>query len=185
MRRRAATQSQAVWWPREQRGWSLLTTCILGLGAGALLPLLTSWDPRDDSWWCGTLLVVTTAATAVVGWRMRGWGHALAFVPACTCGLLAEVWIEPPTDWLRGWKMALVMWLVGTPLCIGPSIGVYAIIRRRREVPLSRFGPSCPDCGYCLRGNTSGLCPECGHPVERLDLLGHPTDHRADSDNQG
>jgi hypothetical protein len=23
----------------------------------------------------------------------------------------------------------------------------------------------CPRCGYCLRGNVSGICPECGTDV--------------------
>lgn len=24
---------------------------------------------------------------------------------------------------------------------------------------------ACPECGYCLRGNISGVCPECGTPI--------------------
>ena len=24
---------------------------------------------------------------------------------------------------------------------------------------------ACPECGYSLRGNLSGICPECGKPV--------------------
>jgi hypothetical protein len=28
--------------------------------------------------------------------------------------------------------------------------------------------PACANCGYCLAGNVSGRCPECGHPVPRV-----------------
>jgi CBS-domain-containing membrane protein len=30
-------------------------------------------------------------------------------------------------------------------------------------------GPFCAQCGYCLRGNVSGTCPECGHAIQRTD----------------
>ncbi|MCP4594421.1 MAG: hypothetical protein GY842_27130 [bacterium] len=32
--------------------------------------------------------------------------------------------------------------------------------RRRRDL--------CPNCGYNLTGNTSGVCPECGEPIEHV-----------------
>lgn len=34
----------------------------------------------------------------------------------------------------------------------------------------------CGTCGYNLFGNASGICPECGEPVERIKI---PTDGRA------
>jgi len=36
----------------------------------------------------------------------------------------------------------------------------------------------CPECGYCLVGNASGVCPECGvraRPVSRGDKKPKPT----------
>src|SRR3982751_1083471 len=33
---------------------------------------------------------------------------------------------------------------------------------RRRRLPPP---PNCRRCGYSLRGNTSGVCPECGTPT--------------------
>ncbi len=32
-------------------------------------------------------------------------------------------------------------------------------------------GPACPQCGYSLRGNVSGTCPECGRPVGDKDSV--------------
>jgi hypothetical protein len=29
---------------------------------------------------------------------------------------------------------------------------------------------ACPSCGYDLKGNTAGSCPECGRPVTERDL---------------
>ncbi len=31
-------------------------------------------------------------------------------------------------------------------------------------------GASCPQCGYCVRGVSSRICPECGEPFNRADL---------------
>ncbi len=30
----------------------------------------------------------------------------------------------------------------------------------------------CAGCGYDLKGNISGICPECGRPIERTDASG-------------
>ncbi len=38
----------------------------------------------------------------------------------------------------------------------------------RRSARRRRAG-LCVTCGYCLRGNVSGVCPECGSPAERVD----------------
>jgi uncharacterized paraquat-inducible protein A len=38
------------------------------------------------------------------------------------------------------------------------------ILRRRRE-RRRRAAHLCPRCGYCLTGNVSGVCPECGTPA--------------------
>jgi hypothetical protein len=44
--------------------------------------------------------------------------------------------------------------LAGTPL----------VARQRRT---ARKRSCCLQCGYCLIGNVSGICPECGSPVAR------------------
>jgi hypothetical protein len=40
-------------------------------------------------------------------------------------------------------------------------------IYRRQRQPISASAQSpCPACGYSLIGNTSGVCPECGKPID-------------------
>ena len=35
----------------------------------------------------------------------------------------------------------------------------------------ARILPECPNCGYDLTGNTSGVCPECGLPFSEWEAL--------------
>ena len=41
------------------------------------------------------------------------------------------------------------------------SFPVILLVRRARPLRFAREG-RCPECGYGLTGNTSGVCPECG-----------------------
>lgn len=67
----------------------------------------------------------------------------------------------------RGWEVVAVIQLHG--LIFNLSLGIvlsmvaYTLLRRR----LFRFQAGhCPQCRYDLTGNTSGVCPECGLPIE-------------------
>lgn len=40
--------------------------------------------------------------------------------------------------------------------------------RREARVEFRRKNGICVNCGYDLRGNTTGICPECGQPIEEL-----------------
>lgn len=44
--------------------------------------------------------------------------------------------------------------------------GIAWLVRRRREIvrQIRGRGGLCRQCGYDLRGSTSGICPECGTP---------------------
>jgi len=49
--------------------------------------------------------------------------------------------------------------VVGFYLLAGaPGLGGFVFSSRQDGIP-------CPSCGYNLRGNTSGTCPECGAPI--------------------
>jgi len=54
------------------------------------------------------------------------------------------------------WMLALPVWLTT----------LFFLIRGRR-----RSAECCDECGYCLRGVESGVCPECGEPVQ-VDMGG-------------
>lgn len=47
------------------------------------------------------------------------------------------------------------------------------LVRRRREIvrQIRGRGGLCRQCGYDLRGSTSGICPECGTPSATARLL--------------
>jgi len=46
-------------------------------------------------------------------------------------------------------------------------------IRRRLREQLAKKGvPVCIPCGYNLTGNESGVCPECGTPMQKSGPLG-------------
>jgi len=46
------------------------------------------------------------------------------------------------------------------------SILISHILKTRREAKAEREKGLCPNCKYDIRGNTSGICPECGNPVD-------------------
>jgi hypothetical protein len=67
-------------------------------------------------------------------------------------------------DW---WPYAVISALVAGFAVVGVLSGMIAhaklrAARRRRRLNL------CPSCGYCLIGNISGVCPECGTPAWKV-----------------
>lgn len=54
----------------------------------------------------------------------------------------------------------------------GGTVGIVLaeVVRHRYyQSGAEAYVPLCPQCGYSLRGNVSGTCPECGTPVNRSD----------------
>jgi hypothetical protein len=54
-----------------------------------------------------------------------------------------------------------LLWLIGATLMLGVSAFVLRHAMTGRRTEMGR----CETCGYNLRGNISGICPECGTPV--------------------
>lgn len=67
----------------------------------------------------------------------------------------------PTADW---WAAILPLWVVFSVVLL------YLIIRLRMPRKLE---PCCAKCGYCIIGNTNGICPECGSKIslEQLALI--------------
>ena len=71
------------------------------------------------------------------------------------------VWSVPEIESLRtvgGFRALIPIWLLVLG-CLGTIVGLWLA------------GPhvakeECRSCGYCLVGNVSGRCPECGQPVD-------------------
>jgi len=64
---------------------------------------------------------------------------------------------------------ALTLYLlarIGLLLVMGFSCRAVARLRFSRRRCWDSPQPRCNQCGYNLTGNTSGVCPECGTPVQ-------------------
>lgn len=61
------------------------------------------------------------------------------------------------------WKVIVPAWLPAAVAAIIPCLWSHGWLRRR----YLRFVGRCPQCGYNLTANTSGICPECGTPATR------------------
>ena len=124
----------------------------------------------------GTLLcVLIAAAFAVSGW----WWAWVAIRNGPFFGIHAgalEYWSPSPKNWAAGverheagLRFALVgrMWTGGFALPLVYPFAAAAIA----TLLVWRFGakavkPGHCRCGYDLKGNTSGVCPECGDEVQ-------------------
>jgi hypothetical protein len=63
-----------------------------------------------------------------------------------------------------GWTVAFPHWL---PCII--FLGTPALwLRRHRQERRQIADGCCRSCGYNLTGNVSGVCPECGKPIEKV-----------------
>ena len=66
--------------------------------------------------------------------------------------------------------ISICFWFPITVFSIAPLVWLTRKLRRRRR----RKRNLCVTCGYNLRGNTSGRCPECGTPVPTQELNAEP-----------
>lgn len=57
------------------------------------------------------------------------------------------------------------LWLLAIILVAAQSA---IVMRRYLRWAQESFSPLCSTCGYSLRGNESGICPECGVPGDGL-----------------
>jgi hypothetical protein len=60
--------------------------------------------------------------------------------------------------------LVIPLWLMGVVFGAAGTWLPYRLWGDRRQRWLARTG-RCPQCGYNLTGNTSGVCPECGIPT--------------------
>ncbi|MEM9347389.1 MAG: hypothetical protein AAGB26_12305 [Planctomycetota bacterium] len=74
------------------------------------------------------------------------------------------VWLMSPEYTLTAESLVEnkpLMWSVAMLCCLGVLVLLRACVRRKRD-PLA-----CPECGYNLKGNTTGKCPECGAVISK------------------
>jgi hypothetical protein len=147
---------------------------LLGSAAGTIAAYRFGPNAFEAAVW-GCLLVLVVATPGVLVWRLRAqlgpdsrahvqlgtaYGAGLASAPAI---IGAPALLLSSHD--RGYVM---LCLVACGALVGTASGVAWAAGRliRLLAPHDRFqdGTLCPGCGYCLLGNTSMVCPECGRP---------------------
>ena len=78
----------------------------------------------------------------------------------------AHIWTSRPRDCYCERNTYTTLVFCGTVLlwAFGPGIVLLFLHEHYRRM---RLFPRCLNCGYQLTGNTSGICPECGEPIEQ------------------
>lgn len=101
----------------------------------------------------GSLEVGTRSpVTAAIPGRVKIWRSEFLFHCFPLVTKIKRIGRSSPIYWISLWPLPLVTWLT--------SIVITYRMRRRSKIP----GTMCR-CGYDLKGNESGTCPECGDPV--------------------
>jgi hypothetical protein len=168
------------------RSW-LLASILGGLVAYVVLAELIGFDlvtlrGPDESVFNHRLresMLLWTAACSAAGWvaalRRRGSGFHVRLWPLITPVILAALWLGATEacqlqEATQNWSVPLPTWVhlvgVAIPLALGGILGVLLYLQVRIWRRWGVVGV-CLNCGYNLTGNVSGVCPECGEPVDK------------------
>ena len=142
--------------------WSPLRASVPECLRAYSSPCLPAYTPPGMSLARARLLETLGRAAAVAGLAAFVGTFALvAFNRAGPRYYWLFVPLPEPVGWAF-WHVAPLL-LTVAPLCF--LLGVLALARARRLRAAARRAGLCERCGYDLRGNVSGRCPECGTPV--------------------
>lgn len=141
-----------------------------------MLPWLI--DPLHLEFWLGTDAALfgnkAEARRALRAVRLQHWWvYGLGIISVVVLGRIVLHWLRS-TNWISAlihqgiprWVLCLVAVVFGLML-YGVNLIIVWLFRHRMRRHLHRQlrvrgVPVCEVCGYDMRGNTSGLCPECG-----------------------
>lgn len=155
-----------VWSWREALAFGAVTgllafACSAGLGFVVI-------------WLAGRVAAILAAAVLAVGlagtltWKSQSHLPRLTKAIAFGLGMSVGFGVTPAGTLLVAEGIAILIrgiyFFVGGGIA-GPLMAgiVWALRRGIRGAVLIQDGATCPACGYCLLGNTTGICPECGH----------------------
>lgn len=157
---------------------------LLTLGAGALsFELFDSWADWMDKefssaapWIYGAMLAawVMWALIFAAYWRQGDRYTQLGrMIRALVAGSFLEAFVAVPVHVAvtrqrecycsRGTYTTLVC--AGTVLFWAFGPGIVLLYAREKYRQAKLFSPRCANCDYDLRGNLSGVCPECGRTI--------------------
>lgn len=86
-----------------------------------------------------------------------GWSYILGFRRP-----YFERWDYTPNHAYRGVQCGIPIWML-----LAPTVVLSVLCFRRAAIRARQSTGNCPDCNYDLRGNVSGVCPECGAMLRR------------------
>lgn len=154
---------------------TVLAIVLAGAGHGSYIPSCLFFAPLVFFGWYvvflggGILLYVGYAI-------LMGWGNRrnkgvrilliLALLHFGAVGL--SVWVVPEAwdyEYLKkSFRLAPIFTVASfVPFTLALVVSVYAAVKPRPE---QNDAPQCRKCSYNLTGNTSGICPECGEPIQ-------------------
>lgn len=152
--------------------WEMFFSLLLGGGGGQ-----PSKPDYTLVYWWGVMLVLWAVWTWVfwIYWRQGDrYTQTGKMIRALVAGSLLEALVAVPVHIMvtrqddcycaRGTYVTLVF--SGTVLLWAFGPGIILLYMRERYRQASLLKP-CPSCGYSLRGNESGKCPECGTEIDR------------------
>jgi len=128
------------------------------------------------------LLLVPVAVSAVCCLRMRPFLLAW-FVSVVLSIAISEVGILACMKFGRHevsmWD-DVIRWIT-VPSWAVPIAFVTGVFVRLATRQQHHPAGQCRRCGYCLTGNVSGICPECGTPCSRQNTEGDRKEFEADT----
>ena len=180
-------------WPARIRSIRSLNVHSWLFGAALTIPfLLTTCLLLSVSWSLpGILIVLATVAFVdliviplwgLKYWRFQlaTWNRRLRAIFWASTGLLTIPYSTILVVWVAGsrspnTRMSHVVFnylgihLAIIVIWILMSLPAWAVIKSRWPFYF-QDGSSCPQCGYCVRGVSSRICPECGRAFDEKDL---------------
>ena len=114
------------------------------------------WGIGNETTWPGTL-ILSYATTATPG----PFFYSSKNVPRGEVNLLPWSY-----GWFRKWPTAPGVYRVTVPFWIPLAVSLLGFVLRR---PKRRPPHGCRKCEYDLTGNVSGICSECGTPIEAVE----------------
>jgi hypothetical protein len=162
-------------WPIRLLGvWSFLAGLSVYLWGMIVVAMVVSgWQPRPRMFF-GTLIAgvgipwlflwryqwnIRTRTRAVLSGGACGFGAVSLMVVFSIGNPDSEQWFTVGTA-----TVALVLFYALSNLVL------LIIFNRLRSPPPIQDGTLCPGCGYCLVGNISMICSECGRPFSWEEL---------------
>lgn len=118
----------------------------------------------------GFVGVYCTGGALQVHWRCPNTAYAFKLSPWWQVPIersIGEQWSE--LAWVPRYISGRYFRMASIPLWMLIVLPMSFIVISHRRRGMNKTTWSCVNCGYDLRGSTSGICSECGHAYEARD----------------